>query len=236
MHRIIGPRPLRRLLSLGVASLGVVLATLAATAGSAGAVSAQCDFAGLRPAANDTQPSETCGFGSSMLNDITEGDDSQLTVVSDPPALLDLRDNLDPPISCHYSGHFVYTGLAPDQYNVIVNGGSTVDEPTLTITLSSAVPGGQRGAQLLIYENKAQVCFGSPLPFTTRPGSALVLTNDPGIGPQYVGLLPDCVTRRTTGPCITGRTATTASTPTGTTGVVNVFFTVPPGYDPRMQG
>ncbi|MGI8802933.1 MAG: hypothetical protein ACR2KV_12275 [Solirubrobacteraceae bacterium] len=204
------------------------------TSGTA-AAQGGCDT--LVSAATQSPPNESCGFGTDTLNDIRAGDASELLVTSDPPAFLDLRVNLDAPITCSYLTR-TYQGLSDDQYNVIVNNGSTVNEPTLHITLSTAVPVALAGAQLIIYRGKAQVCFGSPRPFTPRPGSPLRTTNDPGIGVQYVALLPDCsslASRGRVGPCITRRTASLLPTPTGSTGVVNVFLDAPPGFDPRIH-
>lgn len=234
-------RRTRLLAPVAAAAIGVGLASLA-TAGSAAAFS-NCDFGSPRGAihasSSTSPPCETfSSTGSAQLLDITQGDFSQLVVNTDPVADLELRVNLDPPINCIYQNR-VYQGLSGDQYNIIVNGGSTVNEPTLHIVLSTAVPGGLQGAQLIIYRGLAQVCFGSPRPFTTKPGSPLLTTNDPGIGVQYVGLLPDCsppAFKRPIGPCVSNRTASQLPTPTGTTGVVNDFVTVPPGWDPRIHG
>ena len=234
-------RRTRLLLPLAAVSLAVGVAVLA-SAGGAAAFS-NCNLGstrlGVHASSSTSPPCETfSNTGSAQLLDITQGDFSQLVVNSDPVADLELRVNLDPPINCLYQNR-VYQGLSGDQYNVIVNGGSTVNEPTLHITLSSAVSGGLQGAQLIIYRGLAQVCFGSPRPFIPKPGSPLLTTNDPGIGVQYVGLLPDCSApafKRPVGPCINSRSASQLPTPTGTTGVVNVFFTVPPGWDPRIHG
>jgi hypothetical protein len=230
-------RRTRRLLPLAVALLGVGATDLVLT-GTAGAAQSNC-FSDLAPTAphaagGNSGPCESFGFGSASLLDIKLGDFSQLRVTSDPPANLDLRANLDPGITCFYQRR-VYQGLSDDQYNIIVNGGDTTNEPTLHVTLSTAVAGGLSGAQLIIARGQAQVCFGSPRPFTPKPSSPEQFTNDPGIGPQYVALLPDCAGLRVAGPCITGRTATQLPTPTGFTGVVNIFVVVPPGFDPRLH-
>jgi hypothetical protein len=215
---------------------GAVIAT-----GTAGAQSSSCQesFArstAVRPAAlTDSGPCETFGIGTDSIFSIRQGDASQLTITSsDPNATLDLRANLDPGITCYLHGR-VYPGLSLDQYNVVVNGGSTVDEPTLTGTLGTAVPGGLGGAQFAL--GNAQICFGSPMPFQTLAGSALTTNTDLGTL-QYVGLLPNCssLRRGTVGPCITSRSAAQIPTPSGNTGVVNVSFTVPPGFDPRLHG
>lgn len=233
-------RRARRLLPLAAVLLGAAAANLL-TAGSAAAFSncSSDSFASAAATGGTSPPCESFGRGSASLLDIRQGDFSEITVTaSDPNASLFLKVNEDPPITCTYHNG-IYHGLSGDQYNVIVNGGSTVNEPTLDITLSTAVAGLLRGAQQTIALGQAQVCFGSPRPFTTKVGSTLTFTNDPGIGRQYVGLLPDCPTpaqRRAPGPCITGRTATQLPTPTGPTGVVNVFIVVPPGFDPRLHG
>ena len=41
----------------------------------------------------------------------------------------------------------VYQGLSDDLYNIIVNGGSTVNEPTLNMALNTAVPKPSRRPQ-----------------------------------------------------------------------------------------
>jgi hypothetical protein len=230
-------RRTRRLVPLAIVLLGAGGADLVLT-GSAGAASSNCfsDFASRASltTGGNSGPCESFGFGSASVLDIKAGDFSQLRVTSDPPASLELRANLDPPVTCLYQRR-VYEGLSGDQYNIIVNGGDTTNEPTLHITLSTAVPGGLSGAQLIIARGQAQVCFGSPRQFPPKPGSPEQLTNDPGIGPQWVALLPDCAGLRVPGPCITGRTATQLPTPTGPTGVVNIFVDVPPGFDPRLH-
>ena len=234
-------RRTRLLAPVAAAAVGVGLASLA-TAGSAAAFS-RCNSGSPRGAvhaASSTSPpcQVFSSTGSAQLLDITQGDFSQLVVNTDPVADLELRVNLDPPINCIYQDR-VFQGLSGDQYNIIVNGGSMVNEPTLHATLSTAVPGGLQGAQLIIYRGQAQVCFASPRPFTPKPGSPLLTTNDPGFGVQYAALLPDCSSpsfKRPVGPCINSRSASQLPTPTGTTGVVNVAFTVPPGWDPRCHG
>ncbi len=229
----------RRLLPLAAVLLGVAGAGLIPTASAA--AQSNCGSGGAAPRSaaappTTSPPNETCGFQSATLNDIRSGDASELLVTSDPPAFLDLRVNLDPPITCTYQRR-VYQGLSGDQYNVIVNGGDPVGQPTLHMQVSTAVAGGLQGAQLIIDRGQAQACFGSPKPFTVKPGSSLVRTDDPGIGVQYVGLLPDCGgPPRGVGPCISRRTASLLPTPSGgSTGVVNIFVTVPPGYDPRIH-
>lgn len=240
--RVLARRPRHVLPLLAVLAAagagGAVIAT-----STAGAQSGSCQQSGARPAAvrpaalTSSGPCETFGFGTVSIFSIRQGDASQLTITSsDPNASLDIRANLDPGITCLYHGR-VFPGLSLDQYNVIVNGGSTVNEPTLTGRLGTAVSGGLSGAQFAILSGNAQICFGSPKPFPTLAGSALTTNNDLGTL-QYVGLLPDCgsLRRGTIGPCITARSAAQIPTPTGNSGVVNVSFTVPPGFDPRLHG
>jgi hypothetical protein len=241
--RVLARRPRHVLPLLAVLAAagagGAVIAT-----STAGAQSSSCQesfarsAAAVHPAAlSSSGPCEAFGFGTVSVLSIRQGDASQLTITSsDPNASLDLRANLDPGITCLYHGR-VFPGLSLDQYNVVVNGGSTVNEPTLTGKLGTAVTGGLSGAQFAILSGNAQICFGSPMPFQTLAGSALTTNTDLGTL-QYVGLLPDCgsLRRGTIGPCITARSAAQIPTPTGNTGVVNVSFTVPPGFDPRLHG
>jgi hypothetical protein len=237
--KVRAPR-MRRLLPLAAVLAGVGGATLS-TAGTAVAQSCDSDFAVHASAlgARQSCPEETFSSdGTATLGDITQGDFSELSTTTDPPTPVEIRRNLDPDISCIYQNR-VYQPLSGDLYNVIVNGGSTVNEPTLNATLNTAVPGGLTGARNDIALGKAQVCFASPRQFVPKPGSPLLTQNDPGFGVQYVALLPDCrapITNRPPGPCVSSRSATLIGTPTGSTGVVTVTVIVPPGWDPRIHG
>lgn len=236
--RALAPRPSRVLPVLAVlaAAGAAVLITSTGAVAQGSCESFARAAAAVTPAAQ-SNPCSAFGVGTVSLLSIRQGDASQIRVTSsDPSAALEITVNEDPGITCTYHNR-TYVGLSADQYNLIVNGGSTANEPTLTITLGTAVPGGLGGAQFAIFGDRAQVCFGSPKPFTPRTGSSLTTTNDPGIGVQYVGLLPDCglFRRGVVQPCITARSA--AQIPVGSTptGVVNITFTVPPGFDPRMH-
>jgi len=81
-----------------------------------------------------------------------------------------------------------------------------------------------------------QLCYGAPYQFRTKSGALATKTNGgPNGTVEYVGLLPNCPTTRSstiTGPCITSRTQ--HSHPTSVT--INAF--VPAGLpgDPRAHG